>query len=99
MMRVCSAAVATPSALVDTFVELNATRVAQLAELVQVYTVRFTFVVGAVGSFPRRRTSAAPPFSAESASGRSENALPGILEHWPALDGEKSQYAPLSVVQ
>src|SRR5215210_475685 len=99
MIFCCSAAVAAPSAVWETLVELNKTtseELEQLDEPAQVYNVRLTTKLGLAGLFPRRRTSAAPPFSPVSPSGRSENAVAG--SHFPALAGEKSQYAPVLVV-
>src|SRR3954463_1283908 len=99
-MRFCSVAFAAPSAACDTFVVLNATVAEQVEVLVQVSTLRFNvFESGSVcGSFPRRITSATPPFSTIGPSARSEKELADV-EHMPALVGEKSQYEPLSVVQ
>src|SRR5918996_788573 len=100
-MRCCSVALAAPSAACDTLVVLNATSPAQLALLVHVYMVRATVKGGFAtsGLLPRRSTSAAPPFSTVGPSGRSEYAPVPETVHRPALDGEKSQYEPLSVVQ
>src|SRR5688500_1363671 len=57
----------------------------------QVSMLRFTTLVGADGSLPRRSTSPAPPFSTTPPSGRSLKVLFGLEVQRPALMGEKSQ--------
>src|SRR6476469_7664329 len=100
-MRCCSAALAAPTADWLTFAALNSPRLEQFVALVQVYMLRLTANGGLDEGGPllSRRTPPTPPFSTAGPSGRSGTTFDGIVVHSPALDGEKSQYGPLTVVQ